>query len=186
MQNILRTTVLPICAMLTLALSVPVVQAGPRAVGGGGGKAAAARPAPKANMKSAPKVSNNRAVKGNKVASGNTVNKGNNKVNIDNSKRNVNVDNNRNVNVNVNGNGGCHHGCGGWYDDDDWDVGQAIVTTAAVVGTAAVIGSIVNSVPSNCVPVNINGITYQQCGSTWYQPQYSGSTVNYIVVNAPR
>jgi len=24
------------------------------------------------------------------------------------------------------------------------------------------------------------------CGSTWYQPQYSGSQVNYIVVNPPR
>jgi len=34
--------------------------------------------------------------------------------------------------------------------------------------------------------VLVNGITYQQCGSTWYQPQYSGSQANYIVVNPPR
>ena len=25
-----------------------------------------------------------------------------------------------------------------------------------------------------------------QCGSTWYQPQYAGTTVQYVVVNPPR
>lgn len=24
-----------------------------------------------------------------------------------------------------------------------------------------------------------------QCGSTWYQPQYQGSNVTYVVVNQP-
>lgn len=41
-------------------------------------------------------------------------------------------------------------------------------------------------VPANCVPVIINGISYQQCGSTWYQPQYVGTTLQYVVVVAPR
>jgi hypothetical protein len=54
------------------------------------------------------------------------------------------------------------------------------------VATAAAIGSVVNTLPESCQPVFINGFTYQQCGSTWYQPQFSGSTVNYIVVNPPR
>ena len=31
-----------------------------------------------------------------------------------------------------------------------------------------------------------NGISYSQCGSTWYQPQYYGSSVQYVVVNPPR
>jgi hypothetical protein len=31
----------------------------------------------------------------------------------------------------------------------------------------------------------MSGVTYQQCGSTWYQPQYSGTTVQYVVINPP-
>jgi len=31
----------------------------------------------------------------------------------------------------------------------------------------------------------VNGVAYQQCGSTWYEPQYSGTNVQYVVVNAP-
>jgi hypothetical protein len=29
-------------------------------------------------------------------------------------------------------------------------------------------------------------MTYQQCGSTWYAPQYVGSNVQYEVVNPPQ
>jgi hypothetical protein len=28
-------------------------------------------------------------------------------------------------------------------------------------------------------------LTYYQCGSTWYQPSYSGGSVTYVVVNSP-
>jgi hypothetical protein len=77
---------------------------------------------------------------------------------------------NHNVNVNRN-----------WHP-----VATAAVATAAVVTTAAVVGSIVHSVPPSCVPVVINGLTYQQCGSTWYQPQYAGSSVQYVVIAPPR
>ncbi|AOY02357.1 hypothetical protein BJP62_14165 [Jeongeupia sp. USM3] len=59
-----------------------------------------------------------------------------------------------------------------------------MVTTAAV--TSAVIGSIVHSVPPSCVATIVGGVTYQQCGSTWYQPQYAGTSVQYVVVNPPR
>ena len=98
--------------------------------------------------------------------------------------RNTNVNVNRNVNVNVEGHGGC---CGGgWYDDDPYHpVATAAAVTAAVVVTSAVVGSIVRSVLANCVPVNYRGIMYQQCGSTWYQPQYAGSQVQYVVINPP-
>jgi len=47
--------------------------------------------------------------------------------------------------------------------------------------TAAVVGSVVYSVPPNCVPVNYGGYVYQQCGNTWYQPQGT----QYIVINPP-
>jgi hypothetical protein len=88
------------------------------------------------------------------------------------SVNNVNV--NRNVNVNVDN----HHG--GW-DDDYHPVATAAAVTAAVAVTSAVVGSIVRSVPPGCVPVNYGGIIYQQCGSTWYQPQGT----QYIVINPP-
>jgi hypothetical protein len=54
------------------------------------------------------------------------------------------------------------------------------------VTTAAVIGSVTHSLPPSCTAVSVNGYTYQQCGSTWYQPQFSGSSVTYVVVNPPR
>ncbi|KRG69118.1 hypothetical protein [Pseudoxanthomonas dokdonensis] len=95
-----------------------------------------------------------------------------------NTNHNVNVNSNRHVDVDVD----VDHG---W--DNDWnDHYHPIATTAAVVTTAAVIGSIVNSVPSSgCQTVMVNNIAYQQCGSTWYQPQYAGSNVQYVVVNSP-
>jgi hypothetical protein len=39
----------------------------------------------------------------------------------------------------------------------------------------------VQTVPASCVPINYGGMVYQQCGSTWYQPQGS----QYVVVGAP-
>jgi hypothetical protein len=32
----------------------------------------------------------------------------------------------------------------------------------------------------------VNGLTYQNCGSTWYQPQHVGTSVQYIVAAPPR
>lgn len=71
-----------------------------------------------------------------------------------------------------------YHYHDGWYDP---------VVAGVVVGTttALVIGAVVNSVPANCVPVLVNGLTYQQCGSTWYQPQYVGTRLQYVVVPPP-
>jgi hypothetical protein len=54
------------------------------------------------------------------------------------------------------------------------------------VVTAAVVGSIVNTLPPSCSAVVVNQITYQQCGSTWYQPQFSGTSTTYVVVNPPQ
>jgi hypothetical protein len=97
--------------------------------------------------------------------------------------RNVNV-NRRDVNVNRN-------------VDIDVDVDRrryhpvaraaattAAVTTAAVV-TSAVVGSMVRTLPPACSAVVVNGLTYQNCGGAWYQPQYAGSSVTYVVVNPP-
>jgi hypothetical protein len=91
------------------------------------------------------------------------------------SVNNVNV--NRNVNVDVDRRGGC---CGGW-DNDYHPVATAAAVTATVAVTSAVIGSIVNAPPPGCVPVNYGGLIYQQCGSTWYQPQGA----QYVVIAPP-
>jgi len=114
----------------------------------------------------------NRNVRAN--ASGNVNYNGNRNVN-----RNTNV--NRNVNVN-NFNGNYGGGCCGYRNGWDHPVAAA-ATVGAVAGmTAAAIGSTYYSVPPNCVQ---NG-GYYQCGSTWYQPRYAGTTVEYVVVNAPQ
>jgi hypothetical protein len=103
-----------------------------------------------------------------------------------NVNRNVNVNQNvnvnRNVNVNVNNSyhgsyyGGGYYGGGCCY--------HPVATAAAV--TAAVVGSIVDRPPAGYVTTIVNGLAYQQCGNTWYQPQMYGTTTNYVVVTPPR
>lgn len=102
--------------------------------------------------------------------------------------RNVNRDVNRNVNRNVNRD---VHVDVDYHDDhwnrwDDHPVATAAAVTAGVALTSAVIGSIVYSVPPSCVTTVIDGMAYQQCGNTWYEPRYSGTTVQYVVINPPR
>ncbi|MGB6192474.1 MAG: hypothetical protein WBF42_08410 [Terracidiphilus sp.] len=109
----------------------------------------------------------------------------NNNTNVN---RNTNVNVNRNVDVNVHNDyhggyyGGGYYGGGCCYHP----VATAAAVTATAMVTAAVIGSVVNTVPPSCVVTMVNGITYQQCGSTWYQPQFVGGNTSYVVVNAPR
>lgn len=97
-----------------------------------------------------------------------------------NRNTNVNVNANRNVNV-VNVNNGGRYG----YDDHYHPVATAAAVTAGVAVTAAAIGSITRSLPPACTATVVNGITYQNCGGAWYQPQYAGSQVTYVVVNPP-
>ena len=92
---------------------------------------------------------------------------------VNNVNNNVNVNRNTNVNVQANGNGG--------WDNDYHPVATAAAVGATVAVTSAVIGSMTRTVPANCVPINYGGMVYQQCGSTWYQPQGS----QYVVVNPP-
>ncbi len=98
----------------------------------------------------------------------------NNNIDVD---RDINIDRDIDVDVDVDRHGGCCYRSG-------WGTAAAVATTAAV--TAAVVGSIVNTLPPSCSVVVVNGFTYQQCGNTWYQPQMTGSSTTYVVVNAPR
>jgi hypothetical protein len=104
----------------------------------------------------------------------------NRNVNV-NERRNTNVNVNRNTNVNVNVN---HRG--GYYGGVYYDRGPSVAgVVAATVATAIVVGTIVHSLPPSCSTVVVNGFAYQNCGGTYYQPQYQGSSVTYIVVNHP-
>jgi hypothetical protein len=94
-----------------------------------------------------------------------------------NRNTNIDVDRDIDVDVDVDRRGGCCYRGG-------WGTAAAVATTAAV--TAAVVGSAVNTLPPSCSVVVVNGFTYQQCGSVWYQPQITGSSTSYVVVNAPR
>jgi hypothetical protein len=97
----------------------------------------------------------------------------NRNINNANVNRNVNVDRNYDVDVDVD------HG---W----DWHpvaTGAAVAAGAAL--TAAAIGSVVYTLPPSCSVVVVGGISYQHCGSTWYEPQFSGTSVSYIVVGEP-
>jgi hypothetical protein len=91
-----------------------------------------------------------------------------------NRNTNVNVNSNRHVDVDVDVDRGYH------------PVGTALAVGATVAVTSAVVGSMVNTLPPACVPVQVGNVLYQQCGSTWYQPQYVGTSVQYIVVNPVR
>lgn len=63
---------------------------------------------------------------------------------------------------------------------------RPVAATAAAVTTAVVVGSVVRSLPPQCSAVVVGNVSYQQCGGTWYRPQYSGTAVSYVVVTPPR
>jgi hypothetical protein len=132
--------------------------------GGGGGGGGGARAGGGGGAKARPQVDNSRKDARTNNVRGSSVNNVNNNVNV-----------NKNVNVDVD-----RGGCCGW-DNDYHPVATAAAVTATVAVTSAIIGSIVNAPPPGCVPVNYGGIIYQQCGSTWYQPQGT----QYVVINPP-
>lgn len=103
-----------------------------------------------------------------------------------NVNRNVNI--NKNVNVNVKGDRRYYDGRHYYHYDRHHhhnDVGRAWAIGAL---TGLMVGTIIasSSMSPSCGTVYVNGYPYRQCGSTWYQPQYVGSQVNYVVVNPPR
>ncbi len=164
MKRLGKMFLTPLSALVVTSVAlIPIVEARGGGGGGGGGRGAG-----DGNRQAQSRQVDNskRDVRANDVR-GTSVNKVNN--------NNVNV--NKNVNVNVDGGGCCNNG----WDNDYHPVATAVAVTAAVAVTSAVVGSIVRSVPAGCVPVNYGGMVYQQCGSTWYQPQGT----QYVVINPP-
>ena len=161
-RSITRLVAIPLAVLAVSSLAMaPLAEAGNRGHGGGGHRAAA-----KADRGGGGRQIDNsrRDVRSNNVRSTSVNNV---------SNRNTNVNVNKNVNVDVDRRGCCG---GGW--DNDY---HPVAAVAAVAATTAMIGSIVNRPPANCVPINYGGMVYQQCGSTWYQPQGG----QYVVINPP-
>ena len=174
MKNSIRYVLAP---ALGLLLSVTTVIAGP----GGGGKDV--RSSAKSNVNNA---SSNRNTNVNNNTNKNRNTNVNNNTNVNrntNVNKNTNVNVNKDVNVNVNNNRNYNDGC---CYHSGIGVGGAVAVAAAATATAVVVGSMVNTLPPSCTTVMVNGVTYQQCGSTWYQPQFSGGSTTYVVINAPR
>ena len=148
---------------------------------GGGGGAAAANRGGGGGAAAANRGAGDRQVRSQATSNVNHNRTGN--ANFNSSNRNINANNvsNRSIN-NVNVSGDFDGGWNGGWDDDY----HPFAAAAVVGGTAALVGSMVNSIPPSCAPTVVNGVTYSNCGGTWYQPQYAGTSVQYQVVNPPQ
>jgi hypothetical protein len=56
---------------------------------------------------------------------------------------------------------------------------------AGATTTAYAMGAIYATLPAGCVTATVAGATYDQCGSTWFQPSYGANGVYYRVVPTP-
>ena len=96
------------------------------------------------------------------------------------NRRDINNIDNDFVNINTDSNWGwdgcCHY---------DHPIAAGVAVGAAAAVTAAAVGSVVYSLPPACTSVYVDGYTYENCGGTYYQPQYVGTSTSYIVVDPP-
>ncbi|MES1198655.1 MAG: hypothetical protein ABUS48_01590 [Pseudomonadota bacterium] len=170
----------PETLFLALAALIAVDNSEAQPVRGHAAQSVHARPAPqqRANAGGARNLSGRTAANGNRNVNGNgTINHNGNFNHNTNINNNTNINRNVDVNVDVD-----DHWDGGWRDHPV-AAGVAFGTAAAV--TAAAINSVVYSLPPACVVSPYSGLTYYHCGSAWYEPRYEGTTVTYVVVNAP-
>lgn len=88
-------------------------------------------------------------------------------------RRNVNIDR-RDVNVNRN-----------VHVDVDRHWGYSGGAAVAAVGAAVAVGAIVSSLPPDCRTIVVDGVSYRDCGGTYYVPSYDGPNVVYESVPPP-
>src|SRR4051812_29131958 len=74
------------------------------------------------------------------------------------------------------------------YDvDSHWHpVARAAAWTVGATAMATVVGSIAYALPPSCTATQVATPSYYQCGPVWYQPQFAGTTVTYVVIESPR
>jgi len=149
--------------------------------GGGGVRASGATSVRSAGGASRGSMQGSRATTGARastgsVSSGNRANTGN--VNTGNRVNTGNI-NTGDVNINVDNDYGYR------WNDNYHPVARGVAIGTAAAVSAAVVGSMIYSLPPSCVNRYYGGVTYYGCGSVWYQPQYQGDTVVYVVVQQP-
>lgn len=99
--------------------------------------------------------------------------------NIQGGDRNTNINIDNDINIDGGYNGRHDYGYPGYHP-----VAAGAVIGAMAVTTAALVGSYYYALPpSGCTVVVTNGISYQRCGSVYYQQTWQGDTVVYVVVN---
>lgn len=76
----------------------------------------------------------------------------------------------------------------GWGDGGYWGAAALGAATGAAIAGAGpsyseaptyVAPTTIYSLPPSCTPEVINGVTYQNCNGTYYEPTFSGSTIEY-------
>ncbi len=89
-----------------------------------------------------------------------------------------------------------------YHDDrwDDWDdhwhrdydngaafVAGAVVggATVAAASAAASTTNYLTTLPCAATVVTVNGVTYYQCGTTWYGRGYQSDTIVYLIIDPP-
>lgn len=177
------------CLAAFASLMVSTAADAQRAVGSGGAAARAGGAAAAQQARASASGSVNRAQ---------TANRGRNTNQNINRNQNVNQNINRNTNTNINNNNNNNINIdrdvnididNGWHRDwDDYHyhpIATAAVVTAAVATTAWVVGSYYRTLPPNCATIYRGTVVYYQCGTYWYQPVYSGSSVQYVAIVAP-
>ena len=166
---------------------------GGRSFGGGAGSMGGARTSSGGGNRlaggngGAARTSVNRDFGNTSVDRGNINNANVNRANVNNAnvnRANVNNANINNVNVNRNWNTDVDVDNGWGWGGHPVAAGAGFAAGAAL--TSAAIGSVVYSLPPACSVVSVNGVSYQHCGSTWYEPQFAGTSVSYVVVAAPQ
>jgi hypothetical protein len=60
-----------------------------------------------------------------------------------------------------------------------------VVVQQPVYIAGPAIGSVVVSLPGNCVSTVVTGVTYYNCGGVYYQPSFGSNGVYYTVVQNP-
>ena len=69
-----------------------------------------------------------------------------------------------------------------WYGNPV-AVGVVVGTTAAAAAPPP--ATYVTTLPCKTVAIVANGISYYNCGDTWYQRSYAGSQITYMVTSPP-
>jgi len=166
--------------LITISLSMSV-DAGPR---GGGGKGAVSRSGPAAggSMRGrSPSIDRSSKTR---PSSGNRDNRASNKRDVKSDRRDakqdVRSDRRESKSDRREHRQDVHSERHEWAEDRY----RGRRTARIVVGTSLTIASW-NALTCRQTTVLVGDITYYTCDGTWYQPNYRGNSVTYVVVNTP-